>query len=270
MPEIRGIVTSVGYAPQLSMTLTRNLRHLTEVIVVTSPDDEETKAVARSVPSVRLFETDAFTRHNAFFNKGLAFEEAWDHFGRDGSQWLIFDADILFPDEVDWGPMLPDVLYGCRRRMVADPSAWTPDADWRKFPMMADGGPVGFAQLFHADAPNLKDKRPWYDVSFAHAGGGDAAFLDSFPPSKRKVLPIEVLHFGERDRTWFGTDDKGREIMKAFIIKNGWGRSRRDIDPEIVNRVGEFIERVEVPGYEPSKYELPFVRRANARRQTGA
>jgi hypothetical protein len=271
MTAIRGITISVNYAPQLSMTLPRNLRHLTECVVVTSPEDEETKAVARSVPGVRLFETDAFTRHNAFFNKGLAFEEAWDHFGRDG-QWLVWDADILLPDEVNWGPMQPDTLYGCRRRMVADPSQWAPDSDWRRFPVMADGGPIGFFQLFHADAPNLKGRRPWYDVSFSHAGGGDAYFMNLFPPSKRKVLPLEVLHIGERDRNWFGANEEGRRIMDAFMVWNGWSRARtcRRIDPRIVEQVGEIKERVDVPGYGISDFELPFVKRARARRQMGA
>ncbi len=271
MPEIRGITISVGYAPQLSITLVRNLRHLAECVVVTSSEDEDTKAVARSVPGVRLFETDAFRRHGAFFNKGLMFEEAWDHFGRDG-WWLIWDADILLPDEVDRGPMLPDVLYGCRRRMLADPSEWTPDLDWKRCPVMADGGPVGFFQLFNSKAPNLRGKRPWYDVSFAHAGGGDAAFLDSFPPSKRKLLPLEVLHLGERDRNWFGVDEGGRKIMDAFMVWNGWSRARtcRKIDPKVVEEVGEIRERVDVPGYGVSSFELPFVRRAKARRQMGA
>ena len=270
MPEIRGITISIGYGPILEMTLARNMRHLPSIIVATSPEDEHSQAVARSVPGVELFISTAATRHGAFFNKGLLFEECWDHFGRDG-WWLIHDADILFPDEFDWGPMQPDTLYGARRRCVADPSKWNPGDDWRRYPMMADGGPVGFWQLANSEAPNLRsrirDLRCWYDVSFAHAGGGDAAFLDSFPPSKRKVLPIEVLHFGERDRTWFGTDEKGREIMKAFIVKNGWSRSRRDINPKVVDQVGDFIERVEVPGYTPSKYELPFVKRAQARKQ---
>jgi hypothetical protein len=29
--------------------------------------------------------------------------------------------------------------------------------------------------------------------------------------------------------------------------------------------VGEIVERVEVPGYEPTRFELPFVRRARGR-----
>jgi hypothetical protein len=96
--------------------------------------------------------------------------------------------------------------------------------------------------------------------------------MDSFPPPKRRVLPIEVLHLGERDRNWFGTDEQGRRIMDAFVVWNGWSRARtcRKIDPSVVDEVGEIMERVDVPGYGISSFELPFVKRANARRQMGA
>jgi hypothetical protein len=261
MPAIRGITISVNYAPQLAITLVRNMRHLAECLVVTSPEDECTKAVARSVPGVRVLETDAFTRHGARFNKGLAFEEGFDDMGRDG--WLlVWDADILIPDCLALPELRPDVLYGCRRRMLANAVQWTPDLDWRHCPVAADGGPIGFFQLFHAQGQHVGDKRPWYDVSFAHAGGGDAYFMNLFPPSHRTLLPIEALHLGERDRNWFGTDPESQELMRAFVVRNGWSRSIRPGDHAINERVGELVERVEVPGYAPSNYELPFVRRA--------
>lgn len=262
---MRGITTSVGYGSLLSITLPRNLRHLTECVVVTSPDDEQTQAVACSVPGVKLHVTDAFTRHGARFNKGLAFEEAWNTHGRDG-RWLIWDADILFPDSLDLSGWRDGCLHGARRRILADPSKWSPDLNWKTCPLHADGGPIGFAQAFAADDPAIRDKRPWYDVSFAHAGGGDAFFMEHWTNDKRRVLPIEVLHLGPVDVNWWGTSPEARDIMAAFVIRNGWHRAAAKHDRTAVDRVGEIVERVTVPGYEPSQYELPFVRRAKARR----
>lgn len=261
MPAIRGITVSVGYGSLLRITLPLNLRHLTECLVITSPDDRETQDVASSVPGAKLFVTTAMHEHNAYFNKGLSFERCWDHFGREG-WWLVHDADIILPDSIPLDQLRPDHLHGARRRILEDIPKWTPDLDWRGCPLRADGGAIGFFQLFHADT--IMDKRPWYDVSFSHAGGGDAFFMEHWHRSKMTILPIDCLHLGPCDTQWFGVTPEARDIMAAFVARNGWTRGRHQ-DPSAVHRVGEITERVEVPGYPVSSYELPFVRRAKAR-----
>jgi hypothetical protein len=261
--NIRGITTSVGYAPLLAITLPRNMRHLTECWVITSPEDEQTQAVACGVPGVRLHVTDAFTRHGARFNKGLAFEEGFDAMGREG-RLLIWDADILFPDVLDLSGWRDNCLNGAVRRMLANPAEWTPELNWRSLPMIRDGGPIGFFQGFAAEDPAIRDRRPWYDVSFTHAGGGDAYFMTHWAPDKRKVLPIEVLHLGPNDTNWFGTTPEARDLMAAFVTRNGWHRAAAKHDRTAADRVGEIAERVDVPGYQPTGFELPFVRRAKA------
>jgi hypothetical protein len=262
VPAIRGITVSVGYAEVLRVCLVRNMRHLVECLVVTSPDDEATKAVARAVPGVRVFETDAFTRHGARFNKGLAMEEGFSALGRDG--WiLIWDADILFPDYLPLDRLRPNALHGATRRILDDPAKWHPGLNWSTCPVSSDGAaPIGFLQLFHADA--IRDKRPWYDVSFAHAGGGDAFFLTHWAPANKVILPVEVLHLGPNDVNWFGTDQEGRDLMARFVTENGWRKAMLKHDPAAAARAGPVIERVQVPGYPPSGFELPFVRRARA------
>ena len=217
---------------------------------------------------MRLFETDAFTRHGAAFNKGLAFEEGFDFLGRDG--WiLIWDADCLFPEGMDVSRARPTALNGARRRILKDPLQWREDLDWRNCPVSRDGGPIGFFQLFHAADPAIRDKRPWYDVSFAHAGGGDAYMLTHWGPNDKPILPVEVLHLGPKDTHWFGTDAQSRKVMEAFIVRNGWRHSHPWILPEAANQVGDITERVEVPGYAPSGFELPFVRRAQWMKANG-
>lgn len=277
MIPIRGITVAVGewYAKTLAITLPRNARHTVENLVVTTPRDEAVKEVARSVPGTRIYETDDFYFDGSHFNKGLCLERGFDVLGRHG--WImVWDSDCLWPDELPLDGLSTDTLYGARRRLLENPADWTPDLDWRRCPVMADGGPIGHTQLFHADAPCLPKqdptadvREPWYAVSFTHGGGGDAYFMDTFPHSKRKMLPMDVLHLGPRDAHWMGTSPEKKEIMDAFVVWNGWNRPRlgRRIDPAIVEKVGEIRERVEVPGYRERSYELPFVKRSQVRRQ---
>lgn len=261
MIPIRGITVCVDYAWVLAKTLPLNMRHLQECLVITCSRDMDTINLCRSIPSVRLYVTDAFTRHGARFNKGLAMEEGFDVLGRHG--WtLIWDADCLLPDQFPYAGVRDGYLHGCRRRIVERPEEWTSGSPWGRYPIARDGGPIGYFQLFHAEDPAVKDRRPWYEVGFAYAAGGDSYFLEHWPPHKRTILSIDVLHFGPRDINWFGSDPEGREIMRAFVARNGWRRMGTRFDPEAVSKVGEIQDRVEVPGYPKSTYEIPFVRRA--------
>lgn len=265
MPALRGITVAVGewYARTLEVCLVRNMRHLTECLVVTAPGDPCAE-VARAVPGASVFETDAFTRHGAMFNKGLGMTEGFQVLGRDG--WVaVLDADILLPDSLTLDHLSVGHLYGARRRVLEDPSQWTPELDWRRCPMLRDGGPIGFAQIFNCDDPAIKDKAVWYDVSFGHAGGSDAAFMSHWPRNKWVVLPVDCLHLGPVDRNWFGCDPAGRDMMARFVTENGWRRAAQGLGPAAALRAPEPVHRVEVPGYEPSDFELPFVRRARAR-----
>lgn len=261
-PAIRGLVVAVGdwYARTLEVCLVRNMRHLTSCLVVTAPGDP-CALVARGVPGTNVLETDAFTRHGARFNKGLAIEEALDAMGRLG--WiLIHDADVLLPDDLPTAGRRRNALHGARRRVLADPSRWHPGFPIGRARPHYDNGPIGFFQLFHADSIHLRDRRPWYDVSFAHAGGGDAYFLSLFPAPDRVMLPCQVLHLGPTDSHWFGADPASKDMMSRFVLDCGWRRAARDHDPEAAARSPEAPHRVAVPGYEPSGFELPFVRRA--------
>ncbi len=262
MPAIRGITISVGYAEVLAITLVRNLRHMTECLVVTSPEDEATQAVVRSVPGARLHITDAFTRHGAKFNKGLGMEEGLQALGRHG--WLaIWDADCLWPDVLPLDRLRVGALHGARRRILDDPGQWHPGLDWSTCPHARDGAaPIGFFQLFAADDPVLVGRRPWYEVSFPHAGGGDHFFTTHWPRHNMVILPFDVLHLGPVDTHWFGTDQAGKDMMAKFVYRNGWTRAMAKHSRESAERGESPPARVEVPGYAPTTYELPFVKRA--------
>lgn len=266
MPAIRALTVCVGpfYAATLEICLVRNMRHFVETFVVTAPGDEAVKAVAGRVPGVTVFETDAFYRHGAKFNKGLSIEECFDFMGRHGMLCII-DADILLPDSLPLDSLDPNALHGASRRTLLKPERWHPGFDWKEAIPEKDGGPVGFFQLFNASAPAIRDRRPWYEPTYAHCGGGDDWFMRHWPKGLWKILPVEVLHLGPRDRHWFGTDAHAIDQMSVFVHRNGWQRAARQHDPSALRRVSDLTERVEVPGVAPTGHELPFVKRAQPR-----
>lgn len=239
MTPVKGICVSVGYDDLLALTLLKNARHLTSIVVVTTREDARTQAIVARVPSARCFFTDAFTRHGARFNKGAALEEGFDALGRDG--WiLIHDADILLPDSVPFNNLDPSKLYGAPRRMLDDPKQAVP-ASWRTLPLSKEVGFPGYFQLFHGSNPLLT--RPWYDVTYTHAGGGDGYFQSRF--KDKAQLPMEVLHYGPRDTNWFGRaserldgDEPPSDTneMEKLQTMYGWGRPRKPV-PGFTDRV---------------------------------
>lgn len=237
-----------AYTDLLAITLPRNARHFERTLVVTSPEDEKTIALAESVPNVEVFATEAFYRYGATLNKGLALEWAFDYIRRHG--WMcVWDADTILSD-FDKGLCLDKkFLYSARRRILHDPKRWHPSLDWSEVPIILESRPTtfpGYFHLFHADAPALfYPGPPWYDVTFKHAGGGDGFFQSRWPKDRKVLLPYPVLHLGPRDSNWFGTSEAAREENARYRRSKGWVRGAV---PE------PYQERVSVPGYEPREW----------------
>lgn len=257
MPHIRGVVVCVDYDDLLAITLVRNMRHLDECVVVTAPHDVRTQDLCKSIPNVRCSITDAFYRHDAKFNKGLAIEEAgFDILGRSG--WiLIWDADTLFPDTLTLPTLNKGTLYGARRLILENPQQWHPEFNWQKATLADDNGIYGYFQLFHADDPAIQ-KRPWYDVTFSHAGGCDGYFQDRWDQTRKFWLNCRVLHLGPRYRNWFGRafpridgvvvegQQTNAAIMQKYCNYKCWSGANAN--------VAQFDEHVQVPGVLPSGF----------------
>lgn len=278
---MNSITVCVGYSDLLAITLPRNARHFARTLVVTSREDARTVALVESLPDfprrIQYFKTDAFTRHGATFNKGLAIEEAFDVVGR--HNWIcVWDADTLLPSfPLKIGLPNKEFLYSAARRILHDPKQWSPALDWDTVPVIPESRPTtfpGYFHLFHADAQALKrskrfeeeemaypgecvldgytpprefvDDLPWYDVTFKHAGGGDGFFQSRWPKDRKVRLPDPVMHLGPRDTNWFGTTDWARDQMIRYRIAKGWVRGVQS-DPT-------YQERVSVPGHEPRNW----------------
>lgn len=257
--QIKGVVVCVKYDDLLAITLPRNVWHLSSCLVVTTKEDERTKAVVRSVPGCQIYETDAFTRHGATFNKSLAMEEAFDIVGRSG--WImVWDADVILPDQSPlFSDVVPGHLYSARRHVLNDARQWHDRLSWGSVPVHMDRLFPGYFHLFHADDPALQ-RRPWYDVTFSHAGGGDGYFQSRWADKDKVRFPWNVMHLGPIDTNWHGrvTDrvdgqplgpesEQARAMQECYVRAKGWVRGYRR---QAVN------EHVEVPGHSPTTFKV--------------
>lgn len=253
MNPIRMILICVEYDDLLSLTLPNNLQHLRkdlgdDCMVVTAPHDKRTQDLCGQL-NVNVYQTDAFYRNGAKFNKGLAFEEAFDVYGRHG--WmLILDADIILPKSLDYlRNCRSGNIYGTYRRILNRPERWHRLFDIRTIRRERDNEIAGYFQYFCCEDPVLKT-RPWYDVTFAHAGGADSYFQSLWPKHCRFKLNEDVIHLGPRDKNWYGRAsqrldglalpeaEERAKMLEQLQRHNGWSGFKKDTSITFLNRIG--------------------------------
>jgi hypothetical protein len=200
---MKAIIVCVDYGDLLAKTLRHALPHFERIVVVTSPEDHRTEQVVCQVansPNVAILSTDAFYRHGAAFNKGLALEEGFDVLGRDG--WLCtLDADIVLPPEMPLAEMTPGNMYVPYRRMCRDPSTFGGQTDWSRWPHSLEKRTnefAGYCCFFHADDPALGEP-PWYPIDRNNASVDSFFIYETWPAERRVRLDFDVLHLGDHE-----------------------------------------------------------------------
>lgn len=199
---ITAVTVSVHYHDVLAITLPRNCRHFDRMVVITSPDYKETMRVVADCnhgSDIELVVTDAFYRGGCPFNKGAAIAEVVKSL----AGWVCHvDADTLLPDDASFTDLDPTCLYSAYRKMLTDPSRYTPDLDWSTLPdgpERRNGEYAGYIQVWHSSL-GLE-----YPSNWIHAGGSDSEFCyGNFTPDKRRRLPFTVLHLGVDGLNWAG------------------------------------------------------------------
>lgn len=210
--KIHALTVSVGYGDFLERGVTRWRAGLASLVVVTSPADGRTAAVARAA-GVPVHVTSAFYEDGAYFNKGRAMEEA-RRFLPPADWHLFIDADVV--PHMDWLKRVvsqrprPGTLHGARR--VQEGGEPILDAEL-----------AGFFQLFHST--DSRGRAP-LERNFVHAGNYDSAFMLRWPPSQQRILELELLHLGEPGRNWCGIGNE--EAAEAIRAARRRGRSWRD------------------------------------------
>lgn len=199
---MNAVITCVNYADYLSWTLPANRKHFDRIVVVTTPGDSETIAVASQYAEV--VETDVFTAGCSKFAKYAGVEAGLDVVGRDG--WLaVLDADIVLPNRLSGVQMECGFLYSPFRRMCHQ----FPPPDetrWREFPRDSVPPPwhfLGYCQIFNAADPVLGSP-PWHGTGHKTAARGDMVLMEKWPRERRVRPGWEVLHLGEARRNWSG------------------------------------------------------------------
>ncbi len=219
---MKAITVCVDYAPLLAMTMPRNLPHLDQWLIVTSPDDGATRDLVECYRAcgerVSLYSTDAFYRRGALFNKGLAIEEAFDALGRDG--WImVLDADIVLPEDISLPGERQDCLYSPFRRICRSPKTWNAARAFATYPRHPDREFAGYCQVFHAESGALRGREVWYGTDWTHAGGCDSDFQALWPDDWKIRPEWEVLHLGEPQANWAGVDPRKRDQLRGLLAK---------------------------------------------------
>jgi Glycosyltransferase like family 2 len=233
--RIEAVIVCVGYGDFLAATLPENLPLLDDVVIVTSPDDEETRAVCRKHSVHHVISNDH--RRDGPFNKARMIQRGFDQIG--GQDWVLhLDADIVLPRKfrkyAEWAHVDEQSIYGADRcnltgwdewqRLKHYAGAWDNHAHecghWfhPKFPVgsrwvskIHGYVPIGFFQMFHGSAMiehgyHLRN----YPLQHGDAARTDVQFALQWDRRKRQVLPeVVVLHL-ESETSALGANWKGR------------------------------------------------------------
>ena len=233
--RIEAVTVCVGYGDFLAVTLAENLSLVDDLVVVTSPDDEETRAVCRK-HSVHHILSDDHSRGGPF-NKARMIQRGLDQVG--GHDWILhLDADIVLPRKfrsyVDWAHLDEKTIYGADRcnlvsfeewqRLKQYAGAWDNHAHecghWFH-PKFGVGSrwvsklhgfvPIGFFQLFHGTAMTSRGyHQRLYPTTHGDAARTDVQFALQWDRRNRQVLPeVIVLHL-ESAAAGIGANWKGR------------------------------------------------------------
>lgn len=191
-------IISVEYADILSITLPRNLRHFSRIVVATSHADKDTQSLCESL-GVTTYVTNDFYRDGHPFRKWLVLEQVLDILGRDGLI-CVLDADIILPAGFSETEYLRGNLYSPYRRMLDNPKEYTDELDWKTLPLANDREHAGYCHVFHGEDAG---PTPWYP-DWTSAAGGDSDFQRKWRRRHRVRPNYECLHLGPAGKNWCG------------------------------------------------------------------
>jgi len=236
--KIEAVITCVNYADFLAHTLPLNKPHFDKLIVVTAPEDSDTKRVCDAWRQ-KYHATDCFRSRWGEFRKGCAINEGLAKLDRDG--WIVhMDADIILPahfrESLECAQLDTSMIYGCDRVECQSYEAWqqffgspapaiagngvfidTTHSPFKfgtrvQFPDAGGWIPIGFFQLWHADSKLLS-----YPEGHTNAGREDSLFPKQWPRSKRGFLPEIIVYHLESENAPMSVNWSGRKT-KTFSI----------------------------------------------------
>lgn len=233
--RIEAVQVCVGYADFLAATLPENLPLVDDLVVVTTADDEETRAVCRRHSVHHVLSDDH--RRDGPFNKGRLIQRGLDQIS--GHGWTLhLDADIVLPRKfrrfLDWAHLDERTIYGADRcnlagwdewqRLKQYAGAWDNHAHecghWfhpkfqvgsRWVSKLHGYVPIGFFQLFHgSEVVQGGYHQKIYPYHHGDAARSDVQFALQWDRKHRQTVPeVVVLHL-ESETSGLGANWQGR------------------------------------------------------------
>jgi hypothetical protein len=233
--RIEAVTVCVGYGDFLAATIVENLPLVDDLIVVTTSDDTETRAVCRKHSVHHVLSDDH--RRDGPFNKARMIQRGFDQIG--ARDWALhLDADVVLPRKfrklVEYAHLDERMIYGADRcnlvgwdkwqRLKHYAGAWDNHAHecghWfhpelqvgsRWISKLHGYVPIGFFQLFHGAA--LVDNGYHirnYPLHHGDAARTDVQFALQWDRRHRQLIPeVIVLHL-ESESSALGANWKGR------------------------------------------------------------
>lgn len=228
---LEAVTVCAGYADFLSQVAPYNRPLLDRWIVVTTPDDTETREVCKK-NSIECLVTEEHRRDGAF-SKGRLIDRGLAVLAQ--SNWVVhLDADIALPADLHLcladADLDPTCIYGCDRVNVVGYEAWKKVSNKglraRSIPWMTtvsrDGcsvgarvnnpgygwAPLGFLQLWHG---SQNRRYPFHHGTCART---DIAHALTFDRKKRVLLPEFVVWHLESEKASMGANWAGRRTAR--------------------------------------------------------
>ena len=123
--RIEAVMVCIGYGDFLAVTASENQHLLDDLVVVTSPDDDETREVCRRYSLRHVLSEDH--RRGGPFNKARLIQRGFDQIG--ARDWVLhLDADIVLPRQFRTLLEMADpderAIYGADRCNLVGFEAW--------------------------------------------------------------------------------------------------------------------------------------------------
>lgn len=239
MSKIECVTTSFRYGDFLRETLPLNLPLFDRYIIVTSPDDEETREICRRY-GVQCILTKEVWKDGDEFNKGKAIIRGIDHLAANG--WVLhLDADIVLPSTfrkfIDAAHLNENKIYGADRVMVKGFDQWKKlkYSGWLQhdyhcrvnFPAGFDVGcrwateyygwlPIGYFQLWSGKSDLYRGMHSkLYPSKHSDAARGDVQHALQWDRRDRELIPeIICVHLESEPASVLGANWRGRTTKR--------------------------------------------------------
>lgn len=216
MNKLVAVMVCVGQSDTLKKTLEYNTREFNDIVVVTTPEDQDTINVCKAYENVFAVKSEKMKHNGAVFNKGAMINDGIEFAVEKGEyRWILLtDADIVFPKNV--GKQLRGRIYNPGTLYYAE-RVHCPQKDVEKLyqspvetKRYAFKDPStnrrawGYFQLFNVNSSYLGGRL--YDEDYYSAGYVDKEFRNRWPKIRRHFTGIRVIHIahGERGINWEG------------------------------------------------------------------